>query len=224
MKLFEIKCPNCNATLNVTGNRKNMTCEYCQAKFILDDETVVVKHINAGEISEEQEFVNAETNLNILKDYEEAYKCYYSLSKRYVDNKEIWLGMLRSYTHDFTNEEVEVPKYTIYWKKYKALATEEEITEYEEGYNEYDKKINNPKKNFAKKINNVCNVTSGVEKEESVSNLTELIVTVFLGPLGVHKFMKGQIGMGILYLCTAGLFYIGWIIDIVKVVKKQKSK
>ena len=108
MKLFEVKCPNCNASLSVKSNRKNMVCEYCQAKFLLDDEAVIVKHINAGEISEEQEFINAETNLNVLKDYDEAYECYYSLSKRYVDNKELWLGLLRSYTDDFTNDDVEV--------------------------------------------------------------------------------------------------------------------
>lgn len=114
MKLFEIKCPNCNASLSVKGNRKNMVCEYCQAKFLLDDEAVVVKHINAGEISEEQEFINAETNLNVLKDYDEAYECYYSLSKRYVDNKELWIGLLRSYTDDFTTDDVDVLEYTQY--------------------------------------------------------------------------------------------------------------
>ena len=35
-----------------------------------------------------------------------------------------------------------------------------------------------------------------------------------LGPVGVHKFYLGKIGMGILYLFTGGIFLIGWIIDI----------
>ncbi len=30
-----------------------------------------------------------------------------------------------------------------------------------------------------------------------------------------HKFYEGKVGMGILYLCTLGLFGIGWIIDII---------
>lgn len=35
-----------------------------------------------------------------------------------------------------------------------------------------------------------------------------------LGPIGVHKFYLGKIGMGILYLFTGGIFLIGWIIDL----------
>lgn len=35
-----------------------------------------------------------------------------------------------------------------------------------------------------------------------------------LGPVGVHKFFLGKIGMGILYLFTGGIFLIGWIIDL----------
>lgn len=35
-----------------------------------------------------------------------------------------------------------------------------------------------------------------------------------------HKFYEGKIGMGVLYLCTAGLFGIGWIIDIFTLAMK----
>ena len=46
---------------------------------------------------------------------------------------------------------------------------------------------------------------------------TALILCIFLGIFGIHQFYVGRIGMGILYLCTGGLFCIGWIIDIVKI-------
>jgi len=42
-----------------------------------------------------------------------------------------------------------------------------------------------------------------------------LVLTIFLGGLGVHRFMRGQIGIGILYLITGGLFGIGWLIDLI---------
>lgn len=45
---------------------------------------------------------------------------------------------------------------------------------------------------------------------------TRILVTVLGGWLGIHKFMDKQIGVGILYLLTGGLFGIGWIIDIIK--------
>lgn len=35
-----------------------------------------------------------------------------------------------------------------------------------------------------------------------------------------HKFYEGKIGMGILYLCTGGLFGIGWIIDLISLAMK----
>lgn len=35
-----------------------------------------------------------------------------------------------------------------------------------------------------------------------------------------HKFYEGKAGMGILYLCTLGLFGIGWIIDIITLSMK----
>jgi len=37
----------------------------------------------------------------------------------------------------------------------------------------------------------------------------------FLGVAGIQRFILGQIGMGILYLLTAGLCFIGTIIDMV---------
>lgn len=40
------------------------------------------------------------------------------------------------------------------------------------------------------------------------------LLVLFLGWTGIHKFMDGKKGMGILYLCTMGLLGIGWTIDI----------
>ena len=61
----------------------------------------------------------------------------------------------------------------------------------------------------------------------SNEKLKELLIVVFGGPFGIHKFIKGDIKMGVLYLFTAGLFGIGWIVDIVKVFTNKplaKSK
>lgn len=44
----------------------------------------------------------------------------------------------------------------------------------------------------------------------------EFWVTLVFGIFGIHKFMQRKIGMGILYLCTCGLFCIGWIYDTIK--------
>ena len=46
-----------------------------------------------------------------------------------------------------------------------------------------------------------------------------LILVGFVAVAGVHRFYLGQIGMGFLYLLTAGLCFIGTIIDVVNYKK-----
>jgi len=43
-----------------------------------------------------------------------------------------------------------------------------------------------------------------------------IIIVVFLGMFGIHKFMDKDYKMGLIYLFTGGLFGIGWFIDIFK--------
>lgn len=47
--------------------------------------------------------------------------------------------------------------------------------------------------------------------------LLVLLLSIFLGLLGVHRFAVGKIGTGFLYLFSYGLFGIGWIVDIVRI-------
>ncbi len=47
------------------------------------------------------------------------------------------------------------------------------------------------------------------------SKTIALLLCVFLGWLGIHRFYVGKVGTGILYLLTCGLFVIGWLIDII---------
>ena len=48
--------------------------------------------------------------------------------------------------------------------------------------------------------------------------LTTLLLFLFLGGIGVHRFYVGKIGTGILYLITVGFFGIGYIVDVIKIV------
>lgn len=43
--------------------------------------------------------------------------------------------------------------------------------------------------------------------------MRDFLITFFLGMFGIHKFIKGDHKMGLLYLFTVGLFGFGWFFD-----------
>lgn len=47
---------------------------------------------------------------------------------------------------------------------------------------------------------------------------TALFLCLFLGIFGAHKFYEGKTGMGILYLCTVGLCFVGVVVDFFKIL------
>lgn len=53
------------------------------------------------------------------------------------------------------------------------------------------------------------------QKVSRKSRLVALLLCIFLGGIGVHRYYIGKIGTGVLWTFTAGCFYIGWLIDII---------
>lgn len=49
---------------------------------------------------------------------------------------------------------------------------------------------------------------------------TAFFLCLFLGIFGAHKFYEERTGMGILYIFTGGLFFVGWIVDIIALLCK----
>ncbi len=60
-----------------------------------------------------------------------------------------------------------------------------------------------------------------IPNKKSREDITlELILTIFGGWFGLHQFYQKNIGLGLIYFFTVGLFGIGWVIDILKVIIK----
>jgi len=67
--------------------------------------------------------------------------------------------------------------------------------------------------------------TAPVAGTSDKSKITALLLCIFLGGLGVHRFYVGKIGTGIVWLLTGGILGIGWLIDIIMIaVGKFKDK
>lgn len=58
------------------------------------------------------------------------------------------------------------------------------------------------------------NILCGVSRKNKI---VALLLAIFLGYIGVHRFYVGKGGTGIIYLFTGGIFGIGWFIDIIMI-------
>ena len=66
-----------------------------------------------------------------------------------------------------------------------------------------------------------------IKKEKSESGKKQLVAWLlcfFLGYLGIHRFYLGYTVLGIIYLLTAGIFGIGWLIDTILLIFKNGIK
>lgn len=66
-------------------------------------------------------------------------------------------------------------------------------------------------------INN-SNTINGAYGRKQCDKWIALLLCIFLGVFGGHKFYEGKAGMGVLYLFTGGLFGIGLIVDFITIL------
>lgn len=57
-----------------------------------------------------------------------------------------------------------------------------------------------------------------------MSKIAAILITWFLGAFGVHRFMAGKIGTGIIWLLTCGCCGIGVIVDLIMVITGKFEK
>lgn len=69
-------------------------------------------------------------------------------------------------------------------------------------------------------VNTNVNANGTMVRRRLCNKWVALALCFFFGFFGAHKFYEGKTGMGILYLLTAGLFFIGVIVDFISILMK----
>lgn len=64
------------------------------------------------------------------------------------------------------------------------------------------------------------NVVEKKTEEVWKNKWISLLLCIFLGPWGIHRFYEKKIISGVIYFLTGGLFLVGWLIDIVRIAIK----
>lgn len=161
MKLKELKCPNCNASISINENTKKGVCNYCNSEFIIDDETIKIEQSTTIELKDDSLQI-AKTTLESFKEYDKSLELYRELLPKYPHKREVYIGLIKSLTQDFSItslSEEQLNEINQYLKKFKLLSFEEE-------YEQYELKINEMNKNFW--YNRIINKTNNFNVKETI--------------------------------------------------------
>ena len=80
--------------------------------------------------------------------------------------------------------------------------------------------INNSNSNVNANTNTNTNTNAAVVGGKLCNKWVSFWLCLLLGVFGPHKFYEGKPLMGILYLCTMGLAFVGVVIDLIAILAK----
>ena len=80
--------------------------------------------------------------------------------------------------------------------------------------------INNSNSNVNANTNTNTNTNAAVAGGKPCNKWLSFWLCLLLGVLDAHKFYEGKPLMGILYLCTMGLAFVGVVIDLIAILAK----
>ena len=73
--------------------------------------------------------------------------------------------------------------------------------------------------------NNFTGNDNSLAQVSPKSKVVALVLAILLGWLGIHRFYAGRYISGAVYLFTYGVFYCGWVLDIILIIMgKFKDK
>ena len=212
-----LECPNCGAKLSeqddYDSDEEDWTCSECGTHLhhdYSDDEYEIVEEDD----EEEEEEKTSHSSYTTYKSGESKIftcpSCGATLSKQYgfdYKNEEYTCKVCHSILyHNYTDEPYKIRR--------ERTTTNSSATSSTSRTYSYSQP---PKSSYSSPTSNRTTYTNSYRSSKEAPNEWLLFfMCLFLGYFGVHKFMEGKVGMGLLYLFTFGLCGIGWMIDTCK--------
>lgn len=78
-------------------------------------------------------------------------------------------------------------------------------------------------RSYSAATNMANNMNGGMYTGTPKNKVIALLLCIFIGYLGAHKFYEGKAGMGLLYLFSCGLFGIGIFVDFIILLTKPST-
>lgn len=232
----KFECPNCGDELNDQwGFNKyddDWTCSSCGAKLhhdYCDDEYEVVEEKEEHSSSSYTSSHSYSSSGYSYSDYGRSKTTHSEsrseVQKFYCPNCGSLLNKQYEFNHkadEYTCKVCHTLLYHYYADEpYKVKYTREKATHTTSTYT--PRKESSSESSYRSGARPYSSSHRSTSKASKSNDWLLFFLCLFLGYFGVHKFAEGKVGMGILYIFTVGLFYIGWFVDIIKYFKRAIS-
>lgn len=148
MPLVSATCLGCGGALMVDDKSETAVCQYCGTHFIVEK---AINNFNAynsynfdnaevhiyNEQSFEKKLSNAETFLTVHRDFEKAYILFEQIANESPKDYRGWWGIVRAFTHDFSNFEVKIEKVSSDVSRARNVASMEVKQKIDQTWQEY---------------------------------------------------------------------------------------
>lgn len=122
MPLVNAKCENCGSILKIESDRETAFCEYCGAKYIVEQaieyynvqNNVYAQNVNMtakGEAEKERLLENAQTYLDLFE-YKKSEEIYNQIIEDYPAEYRGWYGLAAILSRQFTKADSEPEEYS----------------------------------------------------------------------------------------------------------------
>lgn len=192
MKVSGIDCPSCGAPILLNAGTSFGACEYCGKKVVI--ESKMLEDVEE-KISSKLRAVESKTQSDIqsLQRTQELSTLQMQLSSLRAEKRNLERNPNQQAKAQLAQIQEEEKEILNRISRLQGAPNRADSSANEQDYQFYDPQVSNRSKS------------------------TTLLLAVFFGMYGVHRFYTGHIGSGVVQLLTGGGFVIWWIIDIIAI-------